>query len=315
MKLETKRSLRAVRGTTTGLAILFTICFASPSSFANLILANDPNDPTVILGTAGNFAVLGVGNSLGISAPIVTNNGATINGNEGIGFNGRIDNLVPSVINGNVVQFAPGQVFGAGTITGSVTTDPTTMNQAFIDAIVASSAAAGLAPTQTFTLTGTPLTITGNGGINVIQLNGNITNSITLVGTPTDFFVLNVNGGLTLTGSQALSVVGVPVQNVLYNFTSAGLNLTSQLSNTVQGTLLANNNSFIGFANANGAIISGRTITLTPGAVINQDSFIGFSEEPPPPPPPVPEPSSLSMLGGGIAVFFGLLHRRVRRRN
>lgn len=312
MKSSENRSVRTVRGTTLGLASLLTVCFAASSSFANLIV-NDPTDPFVTLGTAGNFAVLGIGNSLGINAPLVTNNGALINGNEGIGFMGRIDNLVPSIINGNVVQFAPGQLFGAGTLTGSLLTQPTTMDQAYIDSIVASSVAGGLTPTQTFTLTGAPLTIIGNGGVNVIQLNGNITNSITLVGTSSDFFVINVNGGLTLTGTEALGVLGVPVNHVLYNFTSSGFNLTSTITNQVNGTLLSVNNSLIGFANENGAIISNRTITLTSGAVVDQNSFIGVNVVPPVIPPPVPEPSSLSMLGGGVIIFFGLLYRRLRR--
>ncbi len=65
------------------------------------------------------------------------------------------------------------------------------------DALNASSTAKGLTATQTFTGISCSTTVTGNGGLNVIDINGsiNLNNaSLTLTGTGSDVFIVNVSG-------------------------------------------------------------------------------------------------------------------------
>ena len=41
--------------------------------------------------------------------------------------------------------------------------------------------------------------VNGNGGLNVININGNMTTSLILNGSATDIFIVNVTGTLSLT--------------------------------------------------------------------------------------------------------------------
>src|SRR5262249_18577489 len=146
-----------------------------------------------------------------------------------------------------IYQFSAGQVSGPGKVGGSIIVDPTLMTQADSDALIAAFQAAALKPTQTFGPISSPTQIQGNGGLNVILVNGNITDSLTLTGTASDIFITNVTGTLTLTGSARLEVSGVNETNVLYNFTnptgtSAGL--STNAGNRIFGTILAPTQSF-----------------------------------------------------------------------
>jgi hypothetical protein len=256
------------------------------------------------LGTAANYGVLGLENTS------INNSLVTINGNEGVSQGGSLVNMAPSTITGNVYEFATGQYSGPGHLGGSVITNPSLLTQNDTDALNASTAAAALAPTQTLSGVGSPTVVNGNGGLNVIDVNGNITNSLTLNGTSSDFFVVNVTGNVALGGSSVLGLSGgVTAANVLYNFIGSDT-VATHVGNTLNGTLLGPNTSFNLDGTFNGEIIGGgKSISLLSGAVVN---FIPFTQ----PTPPVPEidPGSaagaLTLLCGGTLV---LADRRRRR--
>jgi hypothetical protein len=308
------RGTLPVRGAMIGPAILLAICFAASCCFAEEV--------DITLGAAGNFAVLDIGCSSDpgvtphcatpVSAGTVTNSNVTIVGNQGIGFGGSVNNMAPSHVTGNGVQYSSGQFTGSidtGHIAGGIVTDPVQMNQAYLDAMNAFNTVKGLSAftSQTFGTGGNlgVLNITGVSGLNIIQLNGTINNQINLMGPSNAFFVFNVTGNLNISGS---SIVGnsttISPDHILWNFITSGSTLSSMVDNQVFGTLLAPNSSFQGFHGAFGAIIRSQSGSLMSGATVTQDPFIGFSFV-------IPEPKpTLSVLGISFVMIAGAAWRR-----
>jgi choice-of-anchor A domain-containing protein len=117
--------------------------------------------------------------------------------------------------------------------------------------------------------------VTGNGGLNVIAINGDIQNTVILSGNSNDVFIVNVTGTADLSGSETLGLAGgVTANHVLYNFTGSGGSIDILSSGAVDGTLLAPHDDFILDGTFNGEIIGGGPeIILLPGATVNQDPF------------------------------------------
>jgi choice-of-anchor A domain-containing protein len=288
--LSFRRFLRAVGCATL---LLFLVFGSSPARADSLGL-----------GGAGNFAVLGLLNTdLNFSNDTVT-------GNVGLSGTATLDNKAPSTIKGNVFKDATATVTNAGTITGSIITQ--SMTSINSDATTASTTYKNLAATQTFGSLSANTTITGNGGVNVIKINGDInfggSDKLVLTGTMADIFIVNITGTLTANGSAMLGLGGgVTAGHVLYNFIGASGDVSLQVGNTVFGTLLGPNYSF---SNAdgtyNGALIfGGSQIKLLSGATVNYIPFI-----------PTPEPLSAtigaSMMLAALGVY-GLNIMRKRR--
>jgi hypothetical protein len=145
-------------------------------------------------------------------------------------------------------------------------------------------------------------TITGNGGLNVIAVNGNISKALTLSGTSNDTFVVQVTGNIDLGGSDSLGLGGaVTAANVLYVVTG---DVSTKVGNTVNGTLLGVNSNFNLDGTFNGEIIGGGSqIQLMSGAVVNA---IPFNT--------APEPSTMALFGSGL-VMAGLVFRKRMRRS
>lgn len=240
----------------------------------------------VDLGAASQFAVLG------LDSTRIFDNNATIGGNIGVSEGGSLRISSDSTISGSVDAFSTSQVLGSS----NVVTDPALLQQAGADALAASSAAAALTPTQTFRTISRDTTIVGNGGLNVIQINGNIDASITLVGSASDIFVINVKGGLHLKGNASLSLSGgVTADNVIYNFTGRG-EIEARAGSSISGTLLAPNYNVAIRGTVSGAIIvGGSEFELEHGATINQVSFTGQGA-----PVTPPGPSAGATLSGHI---------------
>jgi hypothetical protein len=257
------------------------------------------------LGSASDYAVLG------LAGTALDNSLVTINGNEGVSAGGTLTNMAPSTVNGNVYEATWNQLTGPGKVTGSTYTSFTTMSTADSAAANAASAAEALTHTQTFGAINNATTITGNGGLNVIAINGTIGNSLTLSGSSSDVFVLLISGDINLNGSESLALgSAVSAANVLYVLTGND-NVTTKVGNTLNGTLLGVNSSFNLDGTFNGEIIGGgKGITLLSGAVVNG---IAFQQCTPPPPATAPEPSTMALFGSGLVTAGIVFRRRMRR--
>jgi hypothetical protein len=230
-----------------------------------------PSAGSVTLGTASQFALLGLDETW------LINSGVTINGNEGVSRHGMVDNERGSTINGDVDEYSKNQYTGHGKLNGNLNTSSSLMNQADADAKTASAAAAALAPTQTFKSINRATTITGNGGLNVININGDISASLTLSGSASDVFIINVKGDLSLHGTASLNLSGgVTASNVLYNFVGRHGSISTHSHTVVNGTLLALRYDVSINGVVNGEVIAGGDfVGLGKHATINQMSFNG----------------------------------------
>jgi hypothetical protein len=242
-----------------------------------------------------NYAVLGLGegtsSSQGVPLNEVDLSLVTVNGNVGIGQKGTIVNMAPSKINGNVYEYQSGQYSGPGTLTGSQNVSPSTLSANVAGANKAAADAAAAAATQSsFGSITTATTITGTAGLNVIDINGaiNLNNAnLTLDGPSNAFFILDVTGNVSLTGTASLDVAGgVTDSDVLYNLESSTAEVTTHVGDTINGIVLAAG--------------SGSSMNLD-GAFNGE--LIGNS---------IPEPSSLALLVSGLLGLCGAARRKSR---
>lgn len=99
--------------------------------------------------------------------------------------------------------------------------------------------------------------IYGNDGLNVINV-ANIQNArLTLSGTASDIFVINVSGGIQT--NQAMTLSGVSASHVLFNLTGkSGKIFQTSGGNVLYGTYLATNGGQFYFSQLNltGALIN-----------------------------------------------------------
>jgi hypothetical protein len=273
-------------------------------------------DP-ISLASASNYAVLGLTNS----QITQSGSGGVITGNEGIAAGGKIQDASPAIVNGNVVEAATGAYSGAtAQIHGSLIQNYGMLNTNYNDAMTAYQNAIAMSPTQTFVgginATNSAQTITGNGGTNVIYINGNLNlngATLTLTGTASDVFIVVVSGNLSISGNNAGLLVsgGVTSSQVLYVFDGKSGSITTHNNKeNVFGTILAPNYSLnLQGTSFNGAIISGGKMQFN-GAVVNYSPF----NAPAPTAPTVPEPATYLLSGLGIIALIGFA-RFYRHRN
>jgi hypothetical protein len=220
----------------------------------------------VSLGTAGDYAALGLANTHIVSID------ASITGDAGISKGGRLTSLF-STITGDVVESASRQYRGFGKLDSNVSVNAAAITQADSDALAAASQADALTATQTFKNINAPTTVKGNGGVNVIDITGDINNSLTLSGTASDVFIINVKGSVALNGKESLGVAGgVTANHVLYNFIGSNGSVTDRSGTVIDGTLLGPKYSFDLEGKIDGEIIAGSDVDLV-GAKVTQDSF------------------------------------------
>jgi hypothetical protein len=211
-----------------------------------------------------NYAVVSVGpnSSIMVNSGPITGNVLLGDGNTSSssgGGNGQVTGVVDvsPPASGDFlahIQIAPTIV----TVASSVGT------QAFADANTLSAEASAFAPTQTFSTISGGQTITGNGGVNVIDVNS-ISNGFTLSGGPNDIFVFNV-GGTFGTVNNPMVLSGVSASNILFNFTATSGNVFQTSGGGVEfGTYLATDGGNFQFSN----------LDLT-GQLINTDGHIQF---------------------------------------
>jgi choice-of-anchor A domain-containing protein len=209
------------------------------------------------LGTAGGYAVLGLENTA------IVNFDSSVTGDEGVSKGGSLRNALRSTITGDVNEFSGGQYFGRGKLDGTLSVDPAGLTLADSAALAASTQADALTATQTFKNIDARTTLTGNGGVNVIDISGDITNSLILSGTAGDVFIVNVKGSVDLDGSESLGLAGgVTANHVLYNFIGARGSVSARDGTVIDGTLLGPTYGFDLEGKIDGEIISGREVVL-----------------------------------------------------
>lgn len=264
-----------------------------------LMAAPSAKADSINLLTAGpaNYSALGLGGPVSLaSTTIVTNLGVFAPG----GFTATST----STVEGNLIKSTSINVPLGLVVDGSVISDDATIGQAVTDAIARSAYYNTLATnplniTNHITTINSAMTLTGNGGLNVINLTGGLSltsATLTLSGGASDAFVINVPSGDTfsLTGSAKILVTGgLLPQNVLFNVLGRS---GTDTGDTIDGIILMPT----GALNADGLIhgeLIAKNLVLESGAIVQS------------PGGQVPIPPSAILFGSGL-LGLGLLGGR-----
>jgi len=256
--------------------------------------------PGLDLGVNNNFAFVDLGaTTLGWNSGPIAGSvlfGLGLDANLSGGNNGGLTN------GGQLFHDSTTNISGAlqNPVTQVLVPDSFTQNAATIAQNV-SNFASSLAATQTFTTINGTTTITGNGGLNVIDVQ-NIDNAkLTLSGTANDFFLFNVSNAIQTNQPMTLSG-GVSPENILFNLTGTGTVAVFQTSggDVSFGTYLATNGGRFQFSNLN---LTGRLINVGGDVQFVSGSMI----------PAIPEPGVFSLVAiGAIAFVFAVKESRRR---
>jgi len=281
-----------------------------------------PCGATSVLATLGSAGPGNWGILVGPNTTDFALNGpGTTNGN--VGYDGANSNQVQlnasnnapipnEAINGNL-YLAPGDtVNNASQVGGSVVSNDAALGSAWSAALTASS---------TFSLMAADVSVPGgsvNGTTTVNSLCAGCTNvidisslnlgngqTLTLNGSATDQFIVNVSGNFVLNSGRIVLTGGLTADDVVFNVTASGnaVQTSGGLNNesVVNGILLAPN-SGIAFAPGliNGELIAGgQTVHLVSGANTNEVISIAT----------IPEPSTYLLLAIGL-MALGLFRPR-----
>jgi len=258
---------------------------------------------------------------------IISGSGTIVNGSSGFGGG--------YVLNGTEFSALSGQATGCSEASNGCvldTADLANPNGTLVSGAASDySYAAGLAATQTVTSTITGnTTFNGDGGVNVISFkNGagiSLTSSgqnLTLNGSASDIFVLQISGTLNLGSTNAIQLTGgLTAQNVLLVFTGTTAQGITLSGGTVNGTLLADvpNYSMYLYGTVNGMVagdgtIYGDALTVnggsnifgqSSGTVVDPSPSSGTVFQPLQDDDQGPEPATWAMLFVGIGVMAGV---------
>jgi hypothetical protein len=239
-----------------------------------------------------NYAIVSVGpnSSIKVNSGPITGNVLLGDGNVSSssgGNNGRVTGEVdvsPSTTGDHLANIQnPPNIVNVPSSVGTT---------AFSDAAILASNAESLAATQTFTNITNPTTITGNGGLNVIDVVG-ISSALTLSGTANDTFVFRVSG--VYNTNDVMKLIGVAASDILFDFTKTSGNVFQTAGGDVSfGTYLATHGGDFQFSNLNltGQLINtGGHIEFVSGSMMSDGPFI-----------PVPAP----LIGHGLYVLLAV---------
>jgi len=261
--LTLNTSTGAVTGTPTA-AGTFSIQVTDAEGVAGKgscsITISTPPCLTSQLGSAAGLSVLGLQ-----GANVQLGGQLTLKGSVGIGAGGKIgvtsgDNF-PGTLFADptaAVTIASGSGFAGGVTTESMS--------AIQSAALAEAASVGsLTATQTLSQITTATTITGNGGQNVIMVNGSVNlpsgKNLTISGGANDTFVFNITGGFTLNNANIV-LNGVAANQVLFYFPGSGSAIQTNNASLAGIFLAPNRNISIMGGTHTGEFISGGTISI-----------------------------------------------------
>jgi hypothetical protein len=252
-----------------GAAVLLVSFMTTDPALAGLLTFADIN-----LGTAANYAVVDLAdgttfgwNSGPENGNVLVGNGVTVStsggNNGGLGSGDKLFYDGTTICNpGPCSTHSPGSGL-QNPPTAQLVTGPTPGSSVTGAALAsANSVAANIAaatPTQSYTSLSEGQVITGNGGLNVIDVT-NINNvDFTLSGNSGDFFVFNISGAFNTNKVMTLSG-GVAASHILFNFTgTSGHVFQTSGGDALFGTFLAVDGGDFQFSNLDlvGALIIG----------------------------------------------------------
>jgi hypothetical protein len=268
--------------------------------FFGLALAGSVTATTVpSLGAAGGYAVFAL-NSFTLSG-----GGGAITGNVAVGQSASTSS--PGTITGTVfLNSAEGAKYN-GNIVPSGGTKNVDLSAAITAAQNAPAQYNALTATQTFSggLSNNS-SITGNGGVNVIDVNGiDLTNgTLTLNGGANDIFIINDTGDFKFSNSDMV-LNGVSASHILFNVSgNTAIAITGGGPVNFYGTILDPFGDVqVHDKNLTGEII-GKTVEDTSGFDVTNTPFT--------PPSNVPEPATYSTAVGALVIIGALGWRRRR---
>lgn len=257
------------------------------------------------LGMDKNYAIIALGNG---NTPTFSWNSGPVGGNV---LTGQGEKAAFSGGNQGGIT-TPGVLYYDNTVTGtntfhslenppptSLVTTSLTANAAQI-AMNVSNYAAGLTADQIFGDMPGTTTITGNGGLTVVDVTNMHNVKLTLSGTAADYFVFNVSG-LLQTNQPMTLLGGIDPTHILFNFTGAGTVAEFQTSggDRLYGTYLATDGGKFQFSNLN---LTGQLINVGGDLAFVSGSQLS-----------IPEPSAAALVLLGLMGSVGTMALRRRR--
>lgn len=257
----------------------------------------------ISLGAADDYSVL----HLGGKQLSMSNSQTLVEGNVG---------LMSDTGSQSKLNFSDGQITGDLRIDDGVTgstdlgnvvvggsTSVADYDQAYNDALSASQQIAALAADYTFNGNlQSPMTFSSVGNVTVLNVNGEIkldgSETLTLSGSASDHFYVNVFGKYGMSGTSSIDLVGLSAANVIFNIINGG-DVSFSGDSHGRGTYLGVDSKFALNGNfLTGAIIGGRNedIQITSGTQIYAAQAVAASA-----------PGTLALMGLALS---GLMARR-----
>lgn len=202
-----------------------------------------------------------------------TLSGATIHGSVAVAPGASLLTQSPSSVTGNLYLGSGGTFTGPLTVSGTTQTGVNLTATRLIAGLV-NVVAGVLRPNFSYTGVTSNTTVTGVAGLNVVNVKGNINlanAALTLSGPSNAYFVLNVSGSITLSGTGAIKVGGsVESSRVLVNMTGGGA-INTGSGDIVEGTLLGPTSGG-SLGGGFGDLLLGANFSLMPGSQVGLQS-------------------------------------------